>query len=253
MEKVLIFVFYFSLISLICHGQQDTKTLSYRIMSYNIHHGLGLDNVIDLQRVAHIINRVSPQVIAIQELDSITNRSGQIDMLSQLANLTRMYATFGASIPFEGGKYGVGILSKEKPVSWKRVPLPGREEARSLLIVEFRDYVVCCTHFSLNADDRLASVPLIEEAVSGFKKPVFLGGDINAAPESPVLTLFAEHWKMLNDPNAFTIPSNQPKRTIDYILGYSNGYTFTVQHSEVLNEPVASDHLPLFVDVKCAL
>jgi len=219
-------------------------------MSYNIQNGRGMDNIVDYQRIADVITGVSPDVVALQELDSVTGRSKGIDVLARLAELTSMYAVYGASILYDGGKYGIGILSKEKPVSWKRIPLPGREELRSLLIVEFAGYIVCCTHFSLNRDDRQASVSIINEAVKDYKKPVFLAGDINAVPSSPVLKAFNENWAVLSDTAVFTIPSDNPRRTIDYIMGYTpEGYKYSVQQNQVLNT-LASDHLPLFSDVR---
>lgn len=221
-----------------------------RMMSYNIQNGKGMDNVVDYQRIADVITQSSPDVIAIQELDSVTNRSKGVDVLSHLASLTDMYAVYGASIPFDGGQYGIGVLSKQQPLSWHRIPLPGKEEARSLLIVEFIDYVFCCTHFSLKADDRFASVDLINQAIKDFDKPVILAGDINDTPESSVLKEFQQNWTILTDTSKFTIPSNNPRRTIDYILGYTpKGYTYPVWQTRVLNT-LASDHLPLFVDVQ---
>ena len=222
-----------------------------RVMCYNIHNGKGMDDVVDYQRIANVISGVSPDVVALQELDSVTNRSNGVDVLSRLASLTAMHSIYGASIPYDGGKYGIGVLSKQKPLSWKRIPLPGREEARSLLMVEFEDYVICCTHFSLNADDRLASVGIIEQAVKDFDKPVILAGDINATPETPVLEAFTQNWNVLTDARQRTFPSDKPNRTIDYIFGYTpGGFTYSVWHTRVLNEPVASDHLPLFADVR---
>jgi endonuclease/exonuclease/phosphatase family metal-dependent hydrolase/Icc-related predicted phosphoesterase len=220
-------------------------------MSYNIHNGIGMDKKVDYQRIADVITKTAPDVVALQELDSVTNRSKDVDVLAQLASLTAMYPVFGASITYDGGKYGIGVLSKEKPVSWKRIPLPGREELRSLLLVEFKDYIVGCTHFSLNSDDRLASVSIINEAVGGYDKPVFLAGDINARPQSPVLDAFLKDWIILSDTTKFTSPSDNPRSTIDYILGYkSKGYTYSTWQRRVLNEPVASDHLPLFADLR---
>jgi endonuclease/exonuclease/phosphatase family metal-dependent hydrolase len=209
-----------------------------------------MDNVTDYQRIADVINGVAPDVVALQELDSVTNRSKGVDVLTRLASLTAMYQVYGASIPYDGGQYGIGVLSKEKPLSWKRVPLPGREDARSLLLVEFKDYILANTHFSLNSEDRLASVSIIDEAVKGFNKPVILAGDINAVPESPVMEAFQKDWLILSDTTKFTIPSDNPRRTIDYILGYtSNGFTYSVLQNCVLST-LASDHLPLFADVR---
>ena len=221
-----------------------------RIMSYNIRNCRGMDNVVDYQRVADVITNTRPDVVALQEIDSVTNRSNGVDVLSQLAGLTAMYPIYGASIPYDGGKYGIGILSKEKPVSWKHIPLPGREEARSLLMVEFGDYILCCTHFSLNGEDRQTSVSIIDRAVKSYDKPVILAGDINAIPSSPVLKTFSENWAILSDTAKFTFPSDTARRVIDYILGYMpEDYTYSVWQTGVPNT-LASDHLPIFVDVR---
>ena len=150
---------------------QDTV----KILSYNVRNCQGMDNITSYKRVADIINRIAPEVVALQELDSATQRSNGIVVLDQLASLTSMYKTFGASIDYQGGKYGIGILTKEKPVKWEVIALPGREERRSLLIVELKDYFICCTHFSLTEEDRIASVDIINNALKNLSKPVFLG------------------------------------------------------------------------------
>ncbi len=222
-----------------------------RIMSYNVRNALGMDNQRDYQRIADVILRVSPDVVAVQELDSVTERSQGVDALARLADLTKMYSVYGASIDYQGGKYGIGILSKEKPLSWERIPLPGSEEKRSLLMVELEKYIFCCTHFSLKEPDRLASVAIINDYVQKFGKPVFLAGDINATPDSPVLSAFQKTWKILSNPKQLTSPADKPVRTIDYIFGYTGKQdTCSVLQTRVLNEPVASDHLPLFADIR---
>jgi endonuclease/exonuclease/phosphatase family metal-dependent hydrolase len=220
-----------------------------RVMSYNTRNCRGMDNIVDYKRIADVINDAAPDVIALQELDSATVRSKGVDVLAQLSNLTEMYPVYGASIPYDGGKYGVGILSKEKPVSQKRISLPGREESRSLLIVEFKNYIFCCTHLSLTQEDRLASVSIINQTVKDFNKPVFMAGDINATPESPVLTALKENWVILSNPEQLTIPSNKPRQTIDYIFGYiSKGYVYSVPQA-CLFSTLASDHLPIMAKV----
>jgi endonuclease/exonuclease/phosphatase family metal-dependent hydrolase/predicted phosphodiesterase len=222
-----------------------------RVMSYNIRNGIGMDNQVDFQRIAEIIIALAPDVVALQELDSVTNRSNGVDVLRHLASLTAMFPVYGAAIEFDGGKYGVGVLSRQRPLSWKNVPLPGREEARTLLMVEFEDFVLANTHFSLNEEDRLASVNIVNQVASGFDKPVILAGDLNALPDSPVLEAFREDWRILSNPRQFTFPADNPNRTIDYILGFtSSGYTYSVWQARVLDEPVASDHLPLFADIR---
>jgi endonuclease/exonuclease/phosphatase family metal-dependent hydrolase len=200
---------------------------------------------------AWMILLIIPDAVTLQELDSATQRSNGIVVLNELASLTKMYKTFSASIAFQGGKYGIGILTKEKPLTWKIVALPGREERRSLLIVELNDYVICCTHFSLTEEDRIASVEVINNALKDFSKPVFLAGDFNSVPESEVIKNVKIKWFMLNNPALPTIPSNNPRRCIDYIFAENNkGYTFQTKQTIVEQEPVASDHLPVWVEVE---
>ena len=162
-----------------------------------------------------------------------------------------MNKTFGASITYQGGKYGIGILTKEKPIKWRIVALPGTEERRSLLIVELKDYIICCTHLSLTEKDRIASVGIINETLSSTTKPVFLAGDFNSIPESEVIRNVENKWLMLNNPMVPTIPSNNPQRCIDYIFAAKlTGYAFQTLQTNVENEPLASDHLPVWVEVK---
>jgi len=224
---------------------------THRIMSYNIRNAKGLDNKVDYKRIANVIESVGAEVVALQELDSVTGRSQGKDVLKELADIIRMHWTYASAIDYDGGKYGVGILSKERPLSWKKVPLPGREEKRVLLVCEFERYVVFATHFSLNADDRLASVEIINKEAKLYSKPVFLAGDLNDDPDSDVVKSLKTSWKILTNVKNATFPADEPKETIDYIAGYTaNGQTYSVFQNRVLDEKVASDHRPLFTDVR---
>ncbi len=218
------------------------------ILTYNVRNCRGLDNLTDYQRIADVINRINPEVVALQELDSATQRSNGVVVLNELAKLTDMFPVFGASIPFQGGKYGVGILTKKKPLRWSSVPLPGREERRSLLIVELKDLIICCSHFSLNSEDRLESAKIVNDLFVNSVKPVILAGDLNAAPESEVIREFEEKWIMLNDPLVPTIPADKPVRCIDYVFVLKNfKEKINLTETKVEPEAIASDHLPVWV------
>lgn len=229
----------------------DKKQNSVKILSYNVRNCRGMDDITDYKRIANIITRISPEIVALQELDSATQRSNGKVALDELSTLTNMYKTYGASIAYQGGKYGIGILTKEKPVKWSIVALPGREERRSLLIVELKDFIICCTHLSLTEEDRVASVGIISEALKDTSKPIFLAGDFNSVPGSEVIKNIENKWFMLNNPGIPTIPSNNPQRCIDYIFAAKfTGHAFRTIQTIVENEPLASDHLPVWVKVK---
>lgn len=237
--------FFLSLLSFILLSFSPAEPI--RILSYNIRNAKGMDNVTDYKRIANIITQSKTSIVALQELDSVTQRSKGVDVLKELSETTRMYASYGAAIDFQGGKYGVGVLSKEKPLHQKTIPLPGTEEPRVLLIVEFKNYVVFNTHFSLTEKDRISSVKIIEEALKAYQKPVLLAGDLNDTPGSNMMQLLQHHFQLLSS-NAFSFPSDKPDRCIDYIMAHTKGKIQVLQ-SEVLNEPIASDHRPVFVAV----
>ena len=224
---------------------------SIRIMSYNVRNGRGIDNKTDLNRITAVINDASPDFVAVQELDSVATRTGGVYILGELAKKTLMHPVYAPAIDFQGGKYGVGLLSKEFPIDTRFIPLPGREEARVLLVAEFEKYYVCCTHFSLTEEDRQASVEIIEKEFRNVTKPVFLAGDMNSRPESPVQERINKSFTTLNNPKQFTFPADTPRVCIDFIYGLNNaGNAYSVLARNVMTGRLGSDHLPLYVDVR---
>lgn len=147
-----------ALLFIICACGIGATAQTLRVMTYNIRNGIGMDEKADIMRTAEVIRRHGADIVAMQEVDSCTNRSDCTDIAKQLAEATGMHATFVPAIDYDGGRYGVALLSRTQPVSIRRIPLPGREERRTAVIAEFPEYAVCCTHLSLTPDDQIASV-----------------------------------------------------------------------------------------------
>ena len=230
-----------------------------RIMSYNIRNGRGMDNKVDYPRIAEVIQKNAPDVVALQELDCRTSRSQGVDVLSEIATILGMYPTYGAAIDFQGGKYGVGILSKEKPIRVETTPLPGREERRALLCVELENYVVFCSHWSLTEEDRNSTVAIITNKTKQYTKPVFLCGDFNAHSEEDSILSLKMDWAILSA-DAPTFPANSPDERIDYICATDPNdaiseetWQKSVLASSVVNAPNESDHRPILVEVDMKL
>lgn len=225
------------------------ETRDVRLMTYNIRNGRGMDDSLSIARTAAVIKRVSPEAVAVQELDSMTARSGQTYVLGELAKLTGMKAYFAPAIDFDGGKYGIGMLCRETPLGVKTYPLPGREEARALLVVEFTDYVYACTHLSLTEEDRLASVEALKKLESAGK-PLFIAGDWNDTPASAFMQAMGEAFTLLSDTAAYTFPASEPRETIDYIAVLKSwSGRVSCRQAEVVEAPVESDHRPIVVEV----
>ena len=222
-----------------------------RILTYNIRNCIGMDSKTDFDRVADVINAINPHVVALQEVDSVTRRMEGADVLKILAEKTGMYYRYGPAISFQGGKYGNGVLSRQEPIDYTYIPLPGRQERRSLLMVEFDDFILYGTHLNNRyAGDRHGSVLIIDYEAKESEKPVILAGDINDTPGSRTLDLLSENWVQLSG-NDYTFRSDNPSRCIDYIFGLKvENVHYEVLQQVVVNEPVASDHLPVFVDIR---
>ena len=245
MKKNLLFIFA----ALFIFSAQAQNTL--KLMSYNIKNANGMDNVCNFQRIANVINNTSPDVVAIQEVDSMTNRSGQKYVLGEIAERTQMHGYFAPAIDYDGGKYGIGLLTKQVPLRLQSLPLPGREEARTLILAEFADYIYCCTHMSLTEEDRMKSLELVKAFTSSSTKPLFLAGDMNAEPESGFIKELQKDFQILSNPKQHTFPAPDPKETIDYIATLKqNAQGIAELSAKVIYAPMASDHRPILVELR---
>ena len=248
MKHLYLFLCLFAM-ALSAHSQYDLK-----LMSYNIRNAKGMDNVRNVQRIVNVINNEAPDVVAVQELDSMTTRSNQTFVLAEVAERTQMHASYAPAIDFQGGKYGIGILSKDKPLDIQTYPLPGREEKRMLMVAEFKDYFFACTHLSLTEEDRLTSLEIIKNSVKSNQKPFFLAGDLNDTPNSKFIQALQEDFLILTNTKKPTFPAPEPKETIDYIAAWKgNTDNFANLSAQVVEEPLASDHRPLTVQLRMSM
>ena len=220
-----------------------------KLMSYNIRNGIGIDNIQDIGRIARVILREAPDLVALQELDSATLRVDGRYIPGELGRMTGMHARFCRAIDYDGGGYGIGLLSRAEPLSVRRIPLPGREEARVLLMAEFPGYVVCVTHLSLTPEDQRASLPIIRQATDTCRKPVLLAGDFNMDDAGKVLGGLGGEFRPLSDTAQLTFPSDRPSIRIDYILGRGLPQSAKIAERTVDYTTVASDHCPLWVSL----
>lgn len=236
-------------------GKDRTERHLLRMLSYNIHHGEGMDGNVDLVRLAEVIRSVSPDLVSLQEVDCRKSRTGCIDQVQELARLTGMGGIFGCAIDSQkDGRYGNTVLSRFPAISSKNCPLPG--EPRAVLAVEVdlastngnpSTVVFMATHLDTHPDPRQASVPLLEECLAAYPgRPALLAGDLNAVPQSPTLEALGKTWTNATEGQELVTISHRNPRQIDYIL-FRPAERWRVVEVQVINERVASDHCPLFV------
>lgn len=240
---------------------RDAHTL--RVMSYNIHIGVGMDKKQDLARIAKIIKDADVDVVAIQEVDVHTRRSGKdLDELKELARLTGMNGVFGKARDYNGGEYGQGILSRLPIEKMDVHQLPGAkdQEQRIALLASIPqkkplpDLLFVATHLHhMGEEHRLKQAQelnrILAPHVSQKEPAVMVLGDLNATPNSAVMKQLREHWDDATKNAGFSFPADKPDRKIDYVL-LPNGHGWEIVSATTLEEPMASDHRPVVVELR---
>lgn len=235
-----------------------------RAMSFNIHHGRGLDGVVDLERVAAVIEDADADIVGIQEVDRHwSERSDFVDQASVLARRLNMHIVYGANLdrdPLEPDQprrqYGTAILSDHPILEWRNVLLPrtGTKEQRGLLEarVNVRGVPVLVYNTHLQHDsqsERIAQVDAIREIIGTPEDSVVLVGDLNARPDTPEIAAITERlrdaWVAAGVGDGYTYPAEDPYARIDYVLTSDD----VVARAAAVVTSDASDHLPVHADV----
>lgn len=243
--------------------KQTIDNLKIRIMTYNIHHGNPpeSDDVIDLDAIAEIIRESGAQLIAVQELDSVADRSGKLFQLEYLAQKLEMHFHFFRAIPFQNGSYGQGILSSFPISEFQTIALPkdtslsSEDRVMGLAKVKLPNQQIvyfASTHWDyLSEKNRILQSKKIIETIRLFEYPLILAGDLNAKTESKSMKILREVFTEASTKFEPTIPNINPNRKIDHIL-YTYKKRFKLLDEDVINNTQsqqASDHLPFWVDL----
>ena len=242
-------------IALTCSAAEPFRL---RVLTYNIHHGEGVDGKLDLARIANVIQEVQPDIVALQEVDQNVPRSGRVDQAAELGRLTKMNHIFGGNIDLQGGRYGNALLTRFEIASHQNDKLPNvaNGEQRGILSVSIRlpnqqeSISVFATHFDHRRSDeeRVLSGEQTNSMVNG-KGLAILMGDINDIIGSRTMDLLDRNWKRVNDVPLPTIPVSEPKRQIDFIL-VRPADRWKMVETKVVEEPIASDHRPFFAVIE---
>lgn len=255
-NRILPFLLLLAPCSTVKQNTSFVPTDELTVMSYNIHHANppSKPGVIDIDSIAAVINRQRPDVVMLQEVDVNTGRSKMNEAVT-LAEKTKMNFYFAKAIDHDGGDYGVAILSRYPLHGGTTHPLPTaagtkgepRVLATAYIEMKGKKVVLACTHLDAQRNDtnRLLQVRAINALLKDETSPVVIAGDLNATAGGPVINAFDEVFtRSCVDNCGFTIPVEQPNKTIDFIA-YRPAGAFTVLSHQVVDEKYASDHLPV--------
>ena len=247
------------------------------VATYN----MGAARVSDIDTIVTAIKALDADIIALDEVDNKTQRSGQVDQAKYIADKLGLHYVFGRAIDFEGGQYGVAILSRHPITTSEVVPLPSGDpkvdEARIVLAAEIAvpgfetPIVFMNTHLDYKEDhsiqktqvQRINDLAVANVALNNIKdfttKIKILAGDFNDTYNSANVAELSRYWNLVtsDDPNEMrSWPAANPMADLDHIFT-SRGQIWDIKSLEVLQGNArdidwsgASDHTPIVVKLQ---
>ena len=233
-------------------------------MTFNIHHGRGLDGRLSLRRILKQIDSAQrPDIIALNEIDvQFGKRSNFVDQVQYLAQALNMNHYFGPAIHSKTGAYGNAILSKYPFASKQTILFEKKSGSEQRSFIEAmitlpKDLAlkVIVTHLGLGKDEQLQQVEkLLGRVETDVQEqiPVLLMGDLNFTSNQPMhkrlATVLDDAFeKRYPAKKGATFPSVFPLKRIDYIF---ISPSITPNEIKVVTESrFASDHLPVWANL----
>ena len=229
-----------------------------RVLAYNIHHGTPINSAsgaVELNNIAGVIKMQKPDLVALQEVDNKTRRAGGLNQAEELAKMLDMHYYFSKSINYDGGEYGVAILSKYPISKSERILLsnnePGGEQRTiAMVTVELPDgksIRFASIHLDLRLQNRTAQMQEIVMLSKQSALPLIAAGDFNAeAGSSEFGSLKTEFSLGCLTGCPLTFPADKPQKKIDFIvMNPAAAAKFSKRSYDSIKGQLSSDHLPL--------
>jgi len=241
-------------------GFAQAQNSIVKVLSFNILHGATTKGDFDLDAIAKVITEAKPDLVALQEVDYKTRRAKRYDLATELGWRAKLVPIFARAMKYDDGEYGEAILSRYSFISSRNIALPysaGNEPRAAIeiqTVLPSGDTIAFIgTHLDHLADerDRIAQAKEINKVFASNKYPTILAGDLNAEPGSTPILVLESRWTATFDKDniEFTFPSGVPIKKIDYVMYLPNA-RWRVLKTEVINNPIASDHCAYLVTLE---
>lgn len=223
-----------------------------RLMTYNIRGTIGMDNQHSVERIADVIRGSGAGIVCLQEVHASRERTGSVDQPAVLGRLLGMSVAFQRNYREGAGGLGNAVLTNLDLRQTRSHILTSAGEQRGIIEVEIRTpqgpLTVFCTHFGLDAKERLVQARELAALVNAARAPKLACGDFNGeADQEAISELITSAGLIDADPGgSLTFDSARPHTRIDLIL---HDPSIAVRSTSVLTTQ-ASDHLPLIADLE---
>jgi endonuclease/exonuclease/phosphatase family metal-dependent hydrolase len=220
-----------------------------RILTWNVHGGVGLDGVRDFSRVVDHIVSIKPDVVALQEVDG-RNRGGRASPMRIIEDRLGHLGVSASTLTAPDGAYGQVLISRWPLVGAEIHDLSvGAYEPRRAISATVQapngDIRVIAVHLGLRFGERREQVAALCNAI-GKEGPTVLLGDFNdwiryRSAQAILESHFPEFTRLR------TYPARVPLLALDRIFCRPSGL---LKHAEtVVSAPLLSDHLPLLAEL----
>lgn len=246
----------------------DLDPQTIRIMTYNVHSCIGMDGKISPNRIARVIGRHEPDIVALQELDMGRRRTGGVDQPQLIAKELEMICHFHPSMIVDGGHYGNAVLSRYPIELIRAGRFPdslriSRAEPRGVLwtVISIKGIRInfLNTHLGFFPPEGMRQTKTLLGlewiAHPACEGPTILCGDFNALPDSRICRNIKEVLRDAQEELEHHSPkgtwsSHYPFRRIDHIFVSPEIEVTNVEVSRTDIDKISSDHLPLIIDIK---
>jgi len=228
-------------------------------MTYNIHVGVGMDKKLDLQRIADVIIKEKPDLVGLQEVDRGVKRTEGKDEIAELAKMTHMDYAFAHNLDYQGGQYGVAMLSRfllnnvEHRIFENKREAERRGLLRAQVDVGGKLVNFVTTHLDYQySDGRVFETEQLLKFLENVNGPLIVVADMNDEPAGEayklMLSKFSDAWVTSRQKgDGFSYPADKPVKRIDYVFYRGDG--LKAKKARTI-ETLASDHVPVVVDLE---
>lgn len=229
-----------------------------RIVTYNIHSGIGRDKKHDYKRIGQFLANSGADVVLLQEMDTRPSERSTTQDVKDICAENTFKLIPSPAIRESDGWYGNAILTRFDVLAHDTLDVSqnGRQP-RNVQIVELKTektpLTVVNTHKGLKKLERRSQFSLLHEHLSSRMKekqiPLVLAGDFNE------WQFFSKAFKALNElllqqKVGATFPSHFPVFALDRVWVSDDIKVKACRKLKNAKTRILSDHLPVLVDIE---